>query len=57
MRQEAKDIEFRFGKHKGKTIDEVYQEDAGYLEWCLDNFDDKNFMKLKIKEYMGAKDA
>ncbi|MEA3370850.1 MAG: exonuclease domain-containing protein, partial [Campylobacterota bacterium] len=34
---------FRFGKHKGKSLEEVAREDAGYLRWMLssmDNLDD-----------------
>jgi DNA polymerase III epsilon subunit-like protein len=27
----------RFGKHKGKTIQELAAEDAGYLRWMLEN--------------------
>ncbi|WP_345976778.1 exonuclease domain-containing protein [Sulfurimonas sp. HSL3-7] len=27
----------RFGKHKGKTIQELAQEDAGYLRWMMEN--------------------
>ncbi len=28
-----------FGKHKGKTIDEVLEEDPTYIRWCLENID------------------
>lgn len=34
---------FRFGKYKGKTLEEVAQSDAGYLRWMLssmENLDD-----------------
>lgn len=34
---------FRFGKHKGKSLQEVAREDAGYLRWMLtgmENLDD-----------------
>nr|MDA3946015.1 3'-5' exonuclease [Helicobacteraceae bacterium] len=27
----------RFGKHKGKTIQELALEDAGYLRWMMEN--------------------
>ena len=30
---------FWFGKYKGKTIEEVFEKDALYLAWCLDNID------------------
>jgi len=35
--------EFKFGKHKGKLLEDVAKEDAGYLRWMLnsmDNLDD-----------------
>lgn len=28
---------FGFGKYKGKTIQEVYEENPDYLEWCASN--------------------
>ena len=30
---------FRFGKHKGKDLADVAQEDAGYLRWMLSSMD------------------
>jgi len=30
---------FRFGKHKGKSLEEVAREDAGYLRWMLSNME------------------
>ena len=33
----AKEFKFSKGKHTGKTIMEVYNEDPKYLQWCLDN--------------------
>jgi len=44
---------FRFGKHKGKTLQEVALEDAGYLRWMLksmDNLDDD--MRYSINYYL-----
>jgi len=44
---------FRFGKHKGKTLEEVAQEDAGYLRWMLtsmDNLDDD--LRYSINYYL-----
>ena len=45
---------FRFGKHKGKSLEEVAQEDPGYLRWMLssmDNLDDD--MRYSINYYLG----
>jgi len=44
---------FRFGKHKGKTLQEVAREDAGYLRWMLssmENLDDD--MRYSINYYL-----
>ena len=46
---------FRFGKHKGKTLEEVVHEDAGYLRWMLksmDNLDDD--LRYSINYYLEA---
>lgn len=29
--------EMRFGKHKGKQIDQIMVDDLGYITWCLEN--------------------
>lgn len=39
-------IKFKFGKHKGKSIEEVYKEDSSYLQFLLK----KN--KYDVEEYM-----
>lgn len=33
------DTIFTFGKHKGKTLDEVMECDPDYVDWCLANLD------------------
>ena len=46
---------FRFGKHKGKSLQEVAQEDAGYLRWMLssmENLDDD--MRYSINYYLNG---
>jgi len=46
---------FRFGKHKGKSLEEVASSDAGYLRWMLssmDNLDDD--MKYSINTVLGS---
>jgi DNA polymerase-3 subunit epsilon/exodeoxyribonuclease X len=45
---------FRFGKHKGKTLQEVATQDAGYLRWMLssmENLDDD--MRYSINQVLG----
>jgi len=44
---------FRFGKHKGKELSEIAQEDPGYLRWMLssmENIDED--MKYSINYYL-----
>ena len=46
---------FRFGKHKGKTLEEVASSDAGYLRWMLssmDNLDED--MKYSLNVVLGT---
>ena len=46
---------FRFGKHKGKTLEEVASSDAGYLRWMLssmDNLDDD--MRYSLNSVLGS---
>jgi hypothetical protein len=31
------DTPLRFGKHKGRTVEDVMAEDPYYLFWCLEN--------------------
>ena len=31
------DVVMPWGKHKGKTLGEIYQQDSRYLDWCMDN--------------------
>jgi hypothetical protein len=31
--------ELWFGKYKGWKIEDVFEKDPSYLEWCLDNID------------------
>ena len=34
------DHKLTFGKHKGKTIEDVLEDDPRYLRWCMENIDD-----------------
>ncbi|RLA74034.1 MAG: 3'-5' exonuclease [Epsilonproteobacteria bacterium] len=46
---------FRFGKHKGKTLEEVAASDSGYLRWMLssmENLDDD--MRYSINSVLGS---
>lgn len=35
--ENAADIKLHFGKHKGKTLREVFDKDKGYINWLLNN--------------------
>jgi hypothetical protein len=43
IEDEKKSKKITFGKYKGKSIDWIKQNDAGYIKWCLDNI--KGFEK------------
>ena len=47
LKERANAYVFSKGKHAGKTIKEIAEEDEGYLQWCLDNGKDE-----RIKEYI-----
>lgn len=34
---DAENIKITFGKHKGKTLKEIYESDESYIEWLADN--------------------
>lgn len=44
---------FKFGKHKGRKIEEVCDEDMGYINWMLDKMDLDEDMKYTIDKMMG----
>lgn len=44
--EEADSYTLTFGKYKGKTLKEVYEEDKGYIEWMVGNSNDERMIKL-----------
>ena len=44
--EEADSYTLTFGKHKGKTLKEVYKEAPDYIEWMLGNSNDERMIKL-----------
>ena len=44
--EEADNYKLTFGKHKGKTLKEVYKEAPDYIEWMLGNSNDERMLKL-----------
>lgn len=42
---DASSTKVTFGKHKGKTLEEIKQKDKGYLEWLKDNAQDETMQQ------------
>jgi hypothetical protein len=47
------DLEIRAGKHAGKTIAQVAEEDESYLDWAAKNLKN-DFLRGKIEEFLAA---
>ncbi len=46
---------FKFGKHKGKTLQDVSQSDAGYLRWMLSSMENLDAdLKYSINMVLGS---
>lgn len=46
-------IEVKFGKHRGKTISEIYDEDEGWLRWAADNANN-DFVRKHAQKFLAA---
>ena len=44
--EEADNYKLTFGKHKDKTLKQVYDEDSDYIEWMVSNSKDERMLKL-----------
>jgi DNA polymerase III epsilon subunit-like protein len=44
--------EFKFGKYKGQSIEEVANSDQGYLSWMIKNLDLDEDMKYTLEQYI-----
>lgn len=44
--------EFKFGKYKGQSIEEVANSDQGYLSWMFKNLDLDEDMKYTLEQHM-----
>lgn len=47
------DVAVKIGKHKGKTIGQIFQEDEGWLEWASQNVSN-DWLKGRIREFLAA---
>lgn len=45
--QNITEFPFTFGKHNGKTVQQVYKEDKGYLQWIIKKETNFNFNNVK----------
>ena len=43
----------QFGKYKGRTVRDVYKEDANYIKWCAENISDPT-IKAAAKEVIST---
>lgn len=46
----------RFGKHKGKSFEEIGATDRGYLKWCLANMELDEDQEFTMRHYLQAGD-
>jgi uncharacterized protein (DUF3820 family) len=44
---------FKFGKYKGKKIEDICDEDIGYINWMIDKMDLDEDMKYTLDKIMG----
>ena len=44
--EDADNYKLTFGKHKGKTLKEIYEEDDQYIYWMLGNSNDERLIKM-----------
>ena len=44
--EEADNYTLEFGKYKGMTLKEIYEEDKGYIDWMMGNTKDERILKL-----------
>lgn len=45
---------FPWGKNKGKTLQQTYDSDVGYLEWCMEHLENPQVVRI-IKEFLDNK--
>lgn len=50
---DAGSIDIRSGKHRGKTIAQVYEEEPTYLDWVIDKSPNK-FLRDKVEEFLAT---
>lgn len=51
---EASNMKINFGKHKGKTLEQIFYEDLNYLDWLEDNARD-DVVKKAVRIFIRSK--
>lgn len=46
-------IEVKFGKHRGKTIQEIYEEDEGWLRWAAESANN-DFIRKHAQKFLAT---
>ncbi len=54
MEHYPKKVNLTFGKYKGRTVEEVYNDDQRYLEWLNDNVKLKGEIKDSVEDWLGS---
>jgi len=49
------DTTMPFGKHKGKTVEQIYEEDPQYVQWAAENMDNKEWQG-RFKSFLDSLD-
>ena len=44
-KEEAEQVKISFGKYKGQTLKEIFENDASYINWIIDNESTKQSLK------------
>jgi DNA polymerase-3 subunit epsilon/exodeoxyribonuclease X len=45
--------DFKFGKYKGRSIEEIYEEDKGYINWFINSMEHDIDMKYTLNKIIG----
>lgn len=46
---------FKFGKYKGRSVEEIYKEDKEYINWCINSIELDMDLKYTLEKIVGKK--
>lgn len=55
--EDASSMKINFGKHRGKTVEEIFKTDGGYVKWLADNAKDPAVKKAASMVLKGGSQA